>query len=143
MIRISTDRDIPKASLLDFYKSKKIEKYEDHYEDLYIAIKNSDYIVTAWDEDKLVGVIRSSGDYKFTQYVNNFLIHDDYNSKGIGSRMLDAYLEEASEVMDLYIISGRKITKAFTINWFKHKGFQQIMTRDDFHVFRKSFSTDE
>lgn len=138
MIQLSTDKYISKGSLKEFFEPKKIKKYENRYDDLHHAIKNSDYVVTAWDEGRLIGIIRSSGDHIFTQYVNNFLIHDEYTSRGIASKVLDLYLEETRDVDDIYIISGRKVTKSFTIDWFHHKGFEQITSMDTFHVFRRS-----
>lgn len=138
MIQLSTDKYISKESLIEFFEPKEIKKYENRYDDLHYAIKNSDYVVTAWEDDKLIGLLRSSGDHIFTQYVNNFLIADAYVSRGIASRVLDLYLQETGDVEDIYIISGRKVTQSFTINWFHHKGFEQITSMDGFHVFRRS-----
>lgn len=138
MIQLSTDKSISKESLIEFFEPKRIKKYENRYDDLHHAIKNSDYVVTAWDDGRLIGILRSSGDHTFTQYVNNFLIHDDYVSRGIASKLLDLYIQEAEDVEDIYVISGKKVTKSFTINWFYHKGFEQIISLDDFHVFRRS-----
>lgn len=138
MIQLSTDKYISKESLIEFFEPKEIKKYENRYDDLHYAIKNSDYVVTAWEDHKLIGLIRSSGDHIFTQYVNNFLIDDGYVSRGIASKILDLYLQEAGDVEDIYIISGRKVTQSFTINWFHHKGFEQITSMDGFHAFRRS-----
>lgn len=138
MVQLSTDKYISKESLIAFFEPKKIKKYENRYDELHHAIKNSDYVVTAWVDGKLIGILRSSGDSTFTQYVNNFLIHDDYASRGIASKVLDLYLLETEDVDDIYIISGKKVTKSFTINWFHHKGFEQITSLDDFHVFLRS-----
>lgn len=138
IVHLSTDKYISKASLIEFFEPKQIKKYEDRYDELHYAIKNSDYVVTAWEDGRLIGILRSSGDNTFTQYINNFLIHDAYVSRGIASKMLNLYLQETEDVDDVYIISGRKVTKSFTINWYLHKGFEQITSLDNFHVFRRS-----
>ncbi|MCD2137442.1 GNAT family N-acetyltransferase [Salinicoccus halitifaciens] len=137
MIHLSTERGISKEALLEFYSAKQIKKYENRDDALYEAVVNSDYIVTAWDGHRLVGIIRSSGDHIFTQYINNILIHDDYLTKGIGSKMMDMYLEETREVMDLYMMSGRKVAKAFTINWFEYRGFKRVAEVEGFQVFHR------
>lgn len=137
MIHLSTEKGISKEALKAFYATKQIRKYEGMDDELYQAVVNSDYIVTAWDGHRLIGIIRSSGDHIFTQYINNFLIHDDYLTKGIGSKMMDMYLEETRDVMDLYMMSGRKVAKAFTINWFEYRGFKRVAEMEGFQVFHK------
>lgn len=143
MIHLSTEKGISKEALREFYAAKKIKKYENRDQDLYHAVINSDYIVTAWDGHKLIGIIRSSGDHIFSQYITNFLIHDDYSARGIGSKMIDTYLESVEDVMDVYIISGQKITKSFTIDWFKYKGFEQVEMKDELQVFKRKNKPEE
>lgn len=142
-MHLSMDKNLPKMALKEFYDKKAIEKYDGHFDELYHAVRNSDYIVTAWEEDKIIGIIRSAGDHIFSQYITNFLIDEEYSSKGIGSKMLDAYLEEAEEVMDVYIITGRKITKSFTLNWFNYKGFHQVVAKDDLQMFKRTHIPEE
>ena len=143
VLRLSMEKDIPEEALRKFYEKKRIGKYEGRFEALHYAVTHSDYIVTAWDGIKLVGILRSTGDYIFSQYINNFLIDEDYNGKGIGSKMLDAYLEAVEDVMDVYIITGRKITQSFTINWFKYKGFELVEIKDDLQVFKRTNTPEE
>lgn len=143
MIHLSREKGISKEALKEFYSTKKIKKYENRDDDLYDAVVNSDYIVTAWDGHKLIGIIRSSGDHIFSQYITNFLIHDDYSTRGIGSKMIDAYLEAVEDVMDVYIIWGQKITKSFTINWFEYKGFVQVGMKDELQVFKRKNKPEE
>ncbi len=140
---LSMDKNLPRDAVKKFYDKKGIEKYEGRFDELYEAVIGSDYVVTAWDGNKLIGILRSAGDHIFSQYINNFLIDEDYNGKGIGSKMLDAYLEAAEDVTDIYILTGRKITKSFTINWFEYKGFKQVKTTDDLQIFKREHTPEE
>ena len=46
---------------------------------------NSNLIVTAWNNDKLVGISRSITDWAWSCYLADLAIHTDYQKYGIGA----------------------------------------------------------
>lgn len=57
------------------------------------AIKGSHSVVTAWDEDKLIGLINALSDGVLTAYFHYMLINPSYQGKGIGKEMMDLMLD--------------------------------------------------
>lgn len=123
MIELSTGRDIGYDDIEQLYRSKGHTSYDKRMDALFEAVMACDYIVTAWDSGQLIGLIRSSGDLMFTQYVADFVIHPDHQSKGVASKLMDAYLEAADDVEKVYLMMQGP-TSAFTRNWLIHKGFE-------------------
>jgi GNAT superfamily N-acetyltransferase len=54
-------------------------------------MKNSNLMVTAWDEEKLVGIARSMTDFHYACYLSDLAVHRDYQKKGIGKRLPDPH----------------------------------------------------
>ena len=50
---------------------------------------NSNLIVTAWDEDELVGISRSLTDFSYCCYLSDLAVREGYKCKGIGRRMIE------------------------------------------------------
>jgi ribosomal protein S18 acetylase RimI-like enzyme len=55
---------------------------------LQTAIRNSTYIVTAWDSNRLVGLARGLSDDVSIFYLQDILVNPDYQGQGIGKRLL-------------------------------------------------------
>ena len=58
-------------------------------EKLVIAMRNFETVFSAWDGDKLVGMICAMDDGIMTAYVHYLLVHPDYQLKGIGKELVE------------------------------------------------------
>ena len=56
-------------------------------EKLVIAMKNFETVYSAWDGDKLVGMICAMDDGIMNAYVHYLLVKPDYQLKGIGKEL--------------------------------------------------------
>lgn len=87
MITYSTDPNIPRARLLPLYvannwaSAKKPDK-------LVKGIANSSTVITAWDDDLLVGLGNAITDGHLVVYFPHLLVHPDYRRQGIGSEIV-------------------------------------------------------
>ena len=61
------------------------------------AIKGSIFIASARHEDRLVGLLRLVSDGAYCLYVADFIVHIEYQDKGLGTRLLEMSLEYARE----------------------------------------------
>lgn len=64
------------------------------------ALKNSLFIVTLWDEDKLIGFGRVVGDQGITYVVSDIMVDPDYQGKGLGKMIMkeiDNYLDQNTD----------------------------------------------
>ena len=62
-------------------------------ERLYKALMNSSTVLTAWDDEKLVGLRRVLDDTEMLAQIHSVLVHPDYQGKGIAGKMLE-YIKE-------------------------------------------------
>lgn len=62
------------------------------------AIRNSTYVVTAWHADRLVGLARGLSDDVSIFYLQDILVHPDYQRQGIGRKLLQNCLDRYHHV---------------------------------------------
>ncbi|UOQ49250.1 GNAT family N-acetyltransferase [Gracilibacillus caseinilyticus] len=64
--------------------------------ELLKTIKGSHSVVTAWDNNKLIGLINALSDGALTAYFHYMLINPAYQGKGIGKEMMNMMLDRYS-----------------------------------------------
>lgn len=101
----SSKEDISAEELQELFLSVGWESGK-YPTELLQAIQGSHSIVTAWDEERLVGLINALSDGTLTVYFHYMLVHPSYQSKGIGkglmSIMLERYKGYGSKVLISY-----------------------------------------
>lgn len=50
-------------------------------------LNNSNLMVTAWDEDLLVGIARSVTDFSYACYLSDLAVRSEYQRRGIGRQL--------------------------------------------------------
>lgn len=66
---------------------------------------SSNLIVTAWDNDQLVGVSRSITDWVWSCYLADLAVHPDYNKSGIGKRLVALTKEKLGDESMVLLLS--------------------------------------
>lgn len=61
-------------------------------EELTVAMKNSDSVVSAWDNGELIGLVNALSDKIMTVYFHYLLVKPEYQSKGIGKNLMERIL---------------------------------------------------
>ncbi len=88
-------------------------------EKLQEAIRNSHRVISAWDGDKLIGLINALSDGVMTAYFPYLLVRPEYQKLGIGKRLVDIILEEYKDY-------ARKVLIAYdnAIDFYQKCGFE-------------------
>ena len=89
---------------------------------LQAAMMNSSHILTAWEGEKLIGLIRSMDDGCWSANIDCLVVHKNYQHRGIGGKLLMALLNMLSNVM---IINVRP-NESINFNFYEKYGFIQI-----------------
>lgn len=74
--------------IINVYESSGINRPtsdKDRIEQMY---KNSNLIVTAWDNDQLVGIARSLTDFCYCCYLSDLVVSSAYQKSGIGKELV-------------------------------------------------------
>ena len=58
---------------------------------LYKALMHSSTVLTAWDGDRLVGLIRALDDSEMLAQIHYVLVHPDYQGQGIAGQLVPFY----------------------------------------------------
>jgi len=64
------------------------------------ALKNSVLDIVAYDQEKAVGIGRVVGDGAIYCYIQDVVIHPDYQGKGIGSTILNKLIERMTQNLE-------------------------------------------
>ena len=74
-------------------------------EKLAIAMKNFETVFSAWDEDKLVGLIAVMDDGIMTAYVHYLLVNPDYHGNKIGRTLVEMVKEKYSDYLRIVLVA--------------------------------------
>lgn len=90
----------------------------DDYECVKGMITNSNLIVTAWDNGKLVGIARSVTDFHYACYLSDLAVHKEYQKGGVGKKLQVLTQEQLGSKCKLILISAPDAN-----TYYKHIGF--------------------
>ena len=83
---------------------------------------NSSRVISAWDGDRLVGLIRVMDDSELVCFINYVLVHPDYHGRGIAGRLLEMVKEAYKSYLYINVMIGdNKNTPFYEKHGFKIK----------------------
>lgn len=94
-------------------------KYPDR---LIKALKSSSLVITAWDGNKLVGLIRGIDDGEMVAFLHYLLVHPDYQGMGIATYLLDRAKEKYKSYLYLNIMPD----ESRNIPFYERHGFRLL-----------------
>ena len=83
------------------------------------ALKSSSFVVTAWDGNKLVGLIRALDDGEMVVFLHYLLVHPDYQGNGIAAHLLDTIKEKYKDYLYINIMPDERQN----ITFYQKHGF--------------------
>ncbi|WP_300259008.1 GNAT family N-acetyltransferase [Clostridium sp.] len=106
--------------ILYLYNDVGWSSYTKDIESLIKAIKNSLKVVSVWDKDLLVGLIRVVGDGHSIIYIQDILILQKYQNRGIGKRLIEIILDKYKNVRQKVLLTDKEEKN---ILFYKKVGF--------------------
>src|SRR5574344_1570568 len=103
MITYTEEKIFTKAQVEDLFLSVNwlSGKYPDR---LFKALLNSSTVITAWDNDELVGLARVLDDKAMMAYINYVLVRPSYQGKHIASNMLSIIKEKYKDFLYIEVM---------------------------------------
>lgn len=87
---------------------------------LYKALMHSSTVITAWDGDRLVGLVRVLDDSELVAYMHYVLVHPDYHGQGIAGTMVEMVNEKYKDYLYIELMPEERKNAAF----YEKHGFQ-------------------
>ena len=106
------------ARLVQLFEQVGWEDKTEGLERLKAMVDNSQIVVTAWANDKMIGFARCTTDYVFNGQINNVVVDIDYRGQGVGKGLISRIVESSEQVT--YILRGDPENKEF----YKKLGFR-------------------
>lgn len=98
-------KSIEASQLISLYQSVGWRAYTDNFELLQRGLSQSLKVVSIWDEDQLVGLIRVVGDGQTIIYIQDILIKPTYHGRGLGTKLLQRILTEYQKVRQIVLMT--------------------------------------
>ncbi len=119
MIIYKDIHDFEKAQLEELFLS--VEWSSGHYpEKLRTAMKNFETVFSAWDGEKLVGMICAMDDGVMTAYVHYLLVRPEYQGQEIGRTLVEMVKEHYKEYLRIALIAYDK-----EMSFYENCGFKK------------------
>ena len=88
-MEFSEEKKIDLDALFALYTAIGWSAYTKDIQQLAMGIQQSLKVITVWDEQQLIGLIRSVGDGETILYIQDLLVHPAYQNKGIGTQLIE------------------------------------------------------
>ena len=103
MVYYKTTSLIPVEQLIDLYASVGWSNYTNRPQQLEQAFHQSLFVMAAYDEDRLVGLIRAVGDGLTIVFIQDLLVYPHYQRQGIGRSLLQQTLGRFKDVYQIQL----------------------------------------
>lgn len=99
------------------------EQYQLDPEELYQALKNSWYLVSAYENEKLVGFGRIICDGIVHALILDLIVHPDYQNLGIGGQVLNKLITKCQqhEIKDIQLFCAKGYTSFYEKHGFNKR----------------------
>lgn len=104
-MHFSTDSNIPLNQLVNLYNDAGWFNYTANPTKLKEAIINSLHVLSLWENETLIGLIRTVGDGVSIIYIQDILILKPFQNKGLGSQLLTTTLNKYQNVMQVVLLT--------------------------------------
>jgi len=96
---------LPEQAISNLYLDAGWSNYTKDIPKLMLAIQHSLAVFSAWENHRLVGLIRLIGDGQTIVYIQDILVLESYKRRGIGSVLLRQALEAYSHVRQKVLLT--------------------------------------
>ena len=111
------------SEILPLYASVGWTAYTDHPDVLRKGFENSLLTLAAYEEEQLLGIIRTVGDGHTIVFVQDILVFPKHQRKGVGSALLQTVLDRYRHVRQIELATDNTMK---TIAFYKSMGFCEM-----------------
>ncbi len=122
--------------LMKLYDSVGWRYYTNNPDKLKYAFAHSLKVITAWDGERLVGLVRAVGDGYTIVYIQDILISPSYQRQGIGTRLLGHLLDIYKDVRQKVLMTDNQPD---TVSFYTKNGFVPVETYDGISFVNYTF----
>lgn len=99
------DKTIGKDALKSLYEDVEWFAYTNDLDRLADALAHSLYVLSVWDGDRLIGLVRVVGDGLTIIYIQDILVLNSRQNQGVASELLRRVLEKYRDVRQKVLLT--------------------------------------
>ena len=122
MIRYACNSQLDFVAVLDLYASVGWSNYTNHPRRLEQAFHQSLFVMAAYDDEELVGLIRVVGDGLTIVFIQDLLVYPHYQRQGIGRSLLEQTLERFKDVYQIQLATEQSDKN---LTFYQELGFRR------------------
>ncbi len=108
-------------SIIEVYNSSGLNRPTRDKERIAEMYIHSNLIITAWDNNLLVGIARSLTDFCYCCYLSDLAVRKDYQKLGIGKELINLTREKIGPLTTLILLSAPT-----AMDYYPKTGFRKI-----------------
>lgn len=117
-IKYGLDKNFSAAQLEKLFLSVKWSS-GNYPERLKKALGNYDCVISAWDDDRLIGLVAAMDDGEMTAYIHYLLVDPQYRYCGIGRTLMDMIKAHYKDYLKIVIVAYTEVVGFYNSLGFK------------------------
>ena len=123
-IRYLAQKQFPAEQLFALYDSVGWTAYTRDIPRLQAALERSTIVISAWEGDALVGLIRALSDETTIAYIQDILVRPTYHKQGVGSQLMRQMLSKLAGIRQIVLMTDLGDSNASLHDWYRSFGFK-------------------
>lgn len=119
---IRNTKDLPLKQVRELYNDVGWTKYTKDTDKISRAFQNSLLILSAWEAEELLGLIRIVGDGETIIYVQDLLVKEKAQRRGIATKLILQAIGKFPDVRQKVLITD---TNPATVSFYESVGFKK------------------
>jgi GNAT superfamily N-acetyltransferase len=107
---------------IDFYRRSTLgERRPVDRPDIFAGmLQHADLLITAWHDDRLVGIARSLTDFTYVAYLADLAVDAEYQRQGIGKRLIEETRSRLGKECMIVLLAAPKANDYYPKLGFEH-----------------------
>ncbi len=123
-VTYSTQKEFPPQQVYDLFASVKWTAYTKDLPKLMRALEKSSLVISAWEGDELVGLIRSLTDGETIAYIQDILVKPAFQGKHIGEELMSQMLKRLQGIRQIVLMTDAGEKNSHLHAWYRSHGFE-------------------
>ena len=117
--RVGNDLDVDQ--MIELYRESTLGERRpvDERDRMAAMLRNANLVVTAWEEDRLVGISRSLSDFSYVTYLSDLAVRVSHQRMGIGRELMRITQREGGRAYIVLLAAPK------AVDYYPRVGFTQ------------------
>lgn len=125
--------DIPLDTFIELYRASTLglRRPVDDRETMAAMLRNANLVVSAWRNERLVGIARSLSDSLYVAYLADLAVHRDHQRQGIGIELIRRTRAAMGPASHLVLLAAPAAVDYYPRIGFTHHPQAWVLTATD------------